>query len=185
VVAERTEKLRETVEELEAFSYSVAHDMRAPLRGMQGFARILLDDHAGQLGAEAHNYLERIASSVLRMDLLIQDVLNYTQMLRVDARLTGVDLDRLARDILATYPDWQPPKATIQIVGTLPMVLGHPALLTQCISNLLSKCGQVCRAHRRAPGTDLGGGRRRPGDWRFDGPRLLPEQRNRYRREGS
>jgi len=65
VVAERTEKLRETVEELEAFSYSVAHDMRAPLRGMQGFARILLDDHAGQLGAEAHNYLERIGSGGL------------------------------------------------------------------------------------------------------------------------
>ncbi len=138
LVAERTEKLRETVGELEGFSYSIAHDMRAPLRGMQGFARILLDEHAGQLDSHARGYLERIASSASRMDLLIQDVLNYTHVLRGDALLTAVDLDRLVRDIIATYADWQSPKAQIQVDGTLPVVIGHEGFLTLCISNLLS-----------------------------------------------
>ena len=138
LVAHRTEKLRETIGELEALSYSVAHDMRAPLRGMQGFARLLLDEHAGRLDAEARTYLERIASSALRMDALIRDVLDYTRVLRSEVQLTAVDLDRLARDIMATYPKWQPPSTAIEIEGQLPVVLGHEGLLTQCLTNLLS-----------------------------------------------
>jgi signal transduction histidine kinase len=131
LVAERTEKLRETVADLEGFSYSVAHDMRTPLRGMQGFAQILLDDHANRLAPEARGYLERIASSAVRMDMLIQDVLNYTRVMRSEALLTPMDLDRLVRDIIATYLDWHPPKAELQIDGKLPQVLGHEGLLTQ------------------------------------------------------
>lgn len=138
LVAERTEKLRETVADLEGFSYSVAHDMRAPLSGMQGFARILLDNHADKLDPVAHSYLERIASSAARMDLLIQDVLNYTRVMRSEAALSPVDLDKLVRDIIAIYPNWQSPKVRISIEGTLPRVLGHEGLLTQCVSNLLS-----------------------------------------------
>jgi signal transduction histidine kinase len=138
LVAERTEKLRETVADLEGFSYSVAHDMRAPLRGMQGFAQILLDEHADQLDATARSYLDWIASSAVRMDLLIQDVLNYTRVMRSEALLASVDLDKLIRDIIATYPKWQPPKAVIQIEGPLPSVLGHEGFLTQCVSNVLS-----------------------------------------------
>lgn len=138
VVAERTEKLRETVGELEGFSYSIAHDMRAPLRGMQGFARILLDEYSHKLEPEAQTLLEQIASSASRMDLLIQDVFNYTQVLQADACLVPVDMNRLVRDIMAIYPDWQPPKAEIQVEGILPFVLGHTGFLTQCISNLLS-----------------------------------------------
>jgi len=138
LVAERTEKLRETVADLEGFSYSVAHDMRTPLRGMQGFARILLDQHADKLDVDAHGYLKRIASSAARMDMLIQDVLNYTRVMRSEALLASVNLDKLVRDIIATYPNWQQPKAIVQIVGTLPWVLGHEGFLTQCISNVLS-----------------------------------------------
>lgn len=138
LVAERTEKLRETVGELKEFSYSVAHTMRAPLQGMQGFARILLEEHSGQLAPQARGYLERIASSASRMDLLIQDVLNYTRVLEDDTFLTPVNLHQLVSDIIATYPDWQPPKAEIQIEGTLPRVFGHEGFLSQCIANLLS-----------------------------------------------
>ncbi|MDB6170374.1 MAG: hypothetical protein JWM88_3238 [Verrucomicrobia bacterium] len=138
LVAERTEKLRETVADLEGFSYSVAHDMRAPLSGMQGFARILLDDHADKLDAVAHSYLERIASSAARMDMLIQDVLNYTHVMRSEAALAPVDLNKLVEDIVATYPNWQPPAARIDLEDTLPRVLGHEGFLTQCISNLVS-----------------------------------------------
>jgi len=138
LVAKRTETLRETVADLEGFSYSVAHDMRTPLRSMQGFARILLDSYADKLDADAQGYLGRIASSAARMDLLIQDVLNFTRVMRSDALLSPVDLDVLVRDIVATYPDWQAPNATIEIAGKLPRVLGHEGFLTQCVSNLLS-----------------------------------------------
>ena len=137
VVAERTARLRELVAELEAFSYSIAHDMRAPLRGMAGFAQILLNDHATQLDATAHDYLARIVRSAARMDLLIQGVLDYTRVSHSEAGLVPVDLDTLVRDLIATYPAWQPPHATIEIAGTLPIVQGHPGLLTQCISNLV------------------------------------------------
>src|SRR6185503_7173179 len=81
-VAERTAQLRETIGELEAFSYSISHDMRAPLRAMLGFAAILLEEHSTQLDAEGINYLEKIHAAAGRMDNLIQDVLTYTQVLR-------------------------------------------------------------------------------------------------------
>jgi signal transduction histidine kinase len=137
-VAERTVALRETVGELEAFSYSIAHDMRAPLRGMQGFANILMEDHGANLDAQGKDYLHRIIVSARRLDRLIQDVLNYSKIVKAQITIEPVDLDRLTRDIVETYPGWQSPQAEIQIQGTLPKVLGNEAFLTQCISNLLS-----------------------------------------------
>lgn len=146
IVAERTARLRETVQELESFSYSIAHDMRAPLRGMQGFAQILLDEHASALNTVGRDYLQRIAGAAGRMDALIRDVLNYTRVLRGEAPLAPVDLNELIGDMLATYPNLQPEKADVQIVGPLPRVLGHEALLTQCVSNLLGNAVKFVRA---------------------------------------
>lgn len=134
---ERTAELREMVQELEGFSYSIAHDMRAPLRAMQGFSHILREEHADQLDDEGMEYLRRIASAATRLDRLIQDVLSYTKVVRASAPMQPVDLDRLARDIIATYPDWQPPLADVSIEGTLPVVIGNEAFLTQCLSNLV------------------------------------------------
>lgn len=136
-VEERTARLRETVHELEAFSYSVAHDLRAPLRAMNSYAQLLRDDYAGCLDDTGRDYLRHISSSAERLDTLIQDVLNYTRIVRAPAELQPIDLDRLVRDIIHSYPDFQPPRAEIEIDGTLPRVLGHEGFLTQCISNLL------------------------------------------------
>ncbi|MDF3056155.1 MAG: hypothetical protein K0R17_370 [Rariglobus sp.] len=135
--SERTAELNEMVQELEAFSYSIAHDMRAPLRAMQGFSHILREEHASQLDAEGSEYLRRIDSAATRLDRLIQDVLSYTKILRAPAPMQPLDLDHLARDIIATYPDWQPPRADVFIEGTLPVVIGNEAFLTQCLSNLV------------------------------------------------
>src|SRR5439155_26519961 len=79
-----------------------------------------------------------ISTSAARLDHLIQDVLNYTRILRAQLTLTRIDLDKLLREIIQSYPDWQPPQADIQIEGTLPPVQGHEGFLTQCVSNLLS-----------------------------------------------
>lgn len=134
---ERTAELHETVQELEAFSYSIAHDMRAPLRAMQGYSEILREEHSSQLDAEATEYLRRIGSAANRLDRLIQDVLSYTKILRSPAPMQPLDLDRLTRDIIATYPGWHSPQADVMIEGTLPVVVGNEAFLTQCLSNLI------------------------------------------------
>jgi PAS domain S-box-containing protein len=136
-VEERTARLRETVQELEAFSYSVAHDLRAPLRAMQGFADILVSEHGPQLGADVQRFLDRIARAAGRMDNLIQDVLNYSRIVRADLPLEPVDMGQLLHGIVDTYPMLAAEKAEIVIKGEFPVVLGNEAMLTQVFSNLL------------------------------------------------
>jgi PAS domain S-box-containing protein len=136
-VNERTARLQETIGDLEAFSYSIAHDMRAPLRAMQGFATILSED-SKQLGVEARECIRRIISAADRMDKLIQDVLDYSRVVRADLPLKAVDVERLLRGIVESYPQFQLPHGEIVIEGIFPRVLANEAALTQCISNLLS-----------------------------------------------
>jgi PAS domain S-box-containing protein len=146
LVAERTATLRETVGELQAFSYSVSHDMRSPLRSMQGFAQFLLDDYGAKLDEQGINYLRQIMRSAVRLDRLIQDVLSYSSVLHAPDVMEAVDLDRLIRDLIETYPNGH--KAEIQIQGRLPKVLGNEAFLTQCFSNLLGNAAKFV-----SPGT--------------------------------
>src|SRR5581483_8597667 len=115
VVAERTGQLRETIGELEGFSYSVSHDMRAPLRAMQSFASYLVKEYSSKLDEQGVNYLQQIMRSAVRLDRLIQDVLSYTRILHIPLPMGPVDLDRLVRDIIETYPNEQVVKPEIQI----------------------------------------------------------------------
>ena len=138
-VNERTSQLSQTVTELEAFSYSISHDLRAPLRAIQGFSQILIGevDGHGNLRPEAREYLKRITNAAARMDRLIQDVLNYSQVARSELTMGRVEMNPLVHEIIDSYPMLQPPAAKIEFVGTLPAVTGNEALLTQCVSNLL------------------------------------------------
>jgi PAS domain S-box-containing protein len=138
VITERTGKLRETIGELEGFSYSVSHDMRAPLRAMQSFAQFLVDDYSSKLDEQGINYLQQIMRSAVRLDRLIQDVLSYTRILHTHLPIEPVDLDRLVRDLIESFPNGQAIKPKILIEGSLPKVMGSEALLAQCVSNLLS-----------------------------------------------
>jgi signal transduction histidine kinase len=140
VVVERTASLRERVGELQAFSYSVSHDMRAPLRAMQGFAQCLLDDYSGKLDERGVSHLQKIMRSAIRLDHLIQDVLSYSKVLHAKGVMGLVDLDGLMRDIIATYPNGN--KTEFHIQGRLPKVLGNEAFLTQCFSNLLGNASK-------------------------------------------
>jgi PAS domain S-box-containing protein len=137
LVQQRTASLQETVGQLEAFSYSVSHDMRAPLRAMQGYAKALLEDYSDSLDAQARHYLDRIFRAANRLDLLIQDVLAYSRVAKGDIELHRVDLERLIDDIIATHPELQAPQARVTVHKPLHSVLGHEAYLTQCVSNLL------------------------------------------------
>jgi signal transduction histidine kinase len=137
IVQQRTAKLRETVGELESFSYSIAHDMRAPLRSLQGFSDILMKDHGPKLEAEPQRYLNLIAASARRMDNLIRDVLNYSRVVREELPMQTVDAGRLLRGIVDTYPMFAADKADVELQGPFPAVLGNEAMLMQIFSNLM------------------------------------------------
>jgi len=136
-VGARTEQLRSTVSELEAFCYSLSHDMRAPLRAIQSYSELILESDAQKLGAASTDYLKNVIKSAVRVDRLIQDVLAYTRLSRQEIVLEPVDVERLIQDIIQERPELQKPKAEIGIEGPLPPIMGHGASLTQCISNLL------------------------------------------------
>jgi PAS domain S-box-containing protein len=135
-VAERTARLRETVHELQTLSYSIAHDMRGPLRAMGAFAEILLEESSA-LSPEGQDYCARITKGAARLDGLIQDALNYTKTVLQELPLEPVDLGSLLRGLVDTYPNLHPENAQIEIASDLPTVLGNEALLVQCFANLL------------------------------------------------
>jgi two-component system sensor histidine kinase/response regulator len=136
-LASKNHELVETIEELERYSYSISHDMRAPLRAMQGFSEVLLEECEKELAPEHQRYLRKIVSGATRLDQLIQDVLSYSLISRSLFKLHPIDLDQLVRDIIEQYPGFQLPDADVQIEGKLPSVLANDATLTQCISNLI------------------------------------------------
>lgn len=135
-VAERTATLRETIAELEALSYSISHDMRAPLRAMQGFSQAVLEDCRSRMDLEGVFYLERISKAAQRLDSLIQDILLFTKVSREKLELKPVFLEPLIRETIRTYHPDQESCVTIQ--GSMPVVLGHEAFLSQILSNLLT-----------------------------------------------
>ncbi len=136
-VAERTAKLQEMVGELKHFSYTITHDMRAPLRAMQGLGAILLEECADCLHPERGDFIRRIVGSASRMDSLITDALNYSKVVRQELELGPVNAGALLRGMVESYPQFQRPRADICIEGDIPLVLANEAGLTQCFSNLL------------------------------------------------
>lgn len=129
--------MKEARQELEAFSYSIAHDMRAPLRAMQSFARILQQDFGAQLNSESADCVRRIVSASERLDQLIRDALAYSQLSQVQLPLAPVNLSELLREILESYPEFQEPPTAVSVLSALPTVLGNAAALTQCLANLI------------------------------------------------
>lgn len=137
-VAERTAQLKETIDELEAFSYSVSHDMRSPLRAIHGYAQSLLDHDAAALRPEAVGHLERIQRASVRLDLLVRDVLAYTKVAKGDIQLKSIALEGLIEDILDQHPGLDTMRSCMTVEHPLLPVMGHEAYLSQCLTNLLS-----------------------------------------------
>ena len=133
----RSAELQDTVQELERYSYSISHDMRAPLRAMKGYSDVLLEEAASNLSEEHQGFLQKISSASQRLDRLIEDVLSYSVLSRSKFKLKPIDADALIREIIEQYPGFQKPQVDIHIEGTLPVVWANEATLTQCISNLL------------------------------------------------
>ena len=107
-VEERTAQLTEANRDLEAFSYSVSHDLRAPLRHIGGYARLLAEDSAGTQGAEGRAYLDRILRSVMRLDELISDLLELSKVGRLEMQRKAVNLSYVANEIAEEFEHAEP-----------------------------------------------------------------------------
>jgi signal transduction histidine kinase len=138
-VAERTTELGEANDELEAFAYSVAHDLRAPLRAMTGFSEALIEDYAAELGDEGADYAHRIADAASVMDHLIEDLLAYGRLARAEIHVEPVSLRQALDEALSQQQgaiDTSQAKLTVD--KAFPDVEGDYRMLVQVISNLIS-----------------------------------------------
>ncbi|MHC5040222.1 MAG: PAS domain-containing sensor histidine kinase, partial [Planctomycetota bacterium] len=125
-VAERTRELRDSNAELEAFAYSVSHDLRAPLRAMQGFSQALLEDYAKQFDETGRDYAERIVQGSERMEQLIHDLLTYSRITRAEIELEPIDLPLLAREVIGQMRgEIQKGGGEVQLDCSLALVRGH------------------------------------------------------------
>jgi len=136
---EAARQLAETNAELESFAYSVSHDLRAPLRAMQGFANALLEDYGDRLDDTGRDYAGRIVAAAQRMDALIDDLLTYSRMSRADVPLRPVSVDEAVAEALVTLEaEIEKRGADITVESPLPEVLAHHGMLVQVVVNLLT-----------------------------------------------
>jgi light-regulated signal transduction histidine kinase (bacteriophytochrome) len=137
-VAERTAELEASARELDAFAYSVSHDLRAPLRALHGFSQAILDDYGSLLDDVGRNYLDRLQVNVKRMGQMIDDLLNLSRATRVDLNRESVDLSGLAREILADLSAADPDRVVKSVVADDLVAPGDRALLRMVLQNLLA-----------------------------------------------
>jgi signal transduction histidine kinase len=144
-VAERTAQLEAANKELEAFSYSVSHDLRAPLRAVDGFSRILLEEHASQLSEEGQGFLRRVRDNAVNMGQLIDDLLTFSRLSRQPLKKQNVVTADLARQVLDELKQEQNGRHVDASVADLPQCEGDPKLLKQVFVNLLSNAFKYTR----------------------------------------
>lgn len=135
----RTQQLADANAELEHFAYSVAHDLRAPLRGLQGLAQALSEDYAEVVDADGQEYLHHMTTAAEQMDVLIQDLLDYSRLSRVELTMQPVQLAVVLREAHAQLAsDFDRRGAKLHLLTELPLVCAHAPTLVQVVSNLLS-----------------------------------------------
>ena len=149
-VAERTAQLKAANQELESLSYSVSHDLRAPLRHVQGYAEMLGEDAASTLSPEARRYLEVIAGAGREMGELIDDLISFLRMNRAEMHETRVDLDALAQDGIRELEMATPGRRIEWQVASLPVVQGDPSMIKQVFADLLGNAVKYTRPREAA-----------------------------------
>lgn len=142
--------LEEAVQELEAFSYSVSHDLRAPLRAMDGFSRILAEEHGANLSSEAQRYLRLVRDNAQQMGHLVDDLLAFSRLSRQPLTREWVDPARVARQALAERRDELEGRRLKISIGELPACWADPALLKQVVANLLGNALKFTRGREAA-----------------------------------
>jgi signal transduction histidine kinase len=144
-VQDRTRKLEEANKELEAFSYSVSHDLRAPLRAVDGFSRILLEDYAGKLDADGQRVLDVIRSNTQNMGRLIDDLLAFSRLGRKQIEASPINMSDLADDVFQQLKSGLTDQKVQFKLAPLPSATGDPALIRQVFVNLLSNAAKYSK----------------------------------------
>ncbi|HJQ15356.1 MAG TPA: PAS domain S-box protein [Anaerolineales bacterium] len=135
---QRAAQLEAANKELEAFSYSVSHDLRAPLRSIDGFSQVVLEDYGDQLPADARSHLERVRASAQRMAVLIDDLLNLSRVTRTALQPKFINLSKIAEEIVESLQESQPERQLTFSVTPDLMVEADPHLMHIVLENLLS-----------------------------------------------
>jgi signal transduction histidine kinase len=144
-VVEATAELRAANQELEAFSYSVAHDLRAPLRSIDGFSQALLDDYAGKLGGDGEGYLTHVRESARQMSHLIDDLLQLSRVTRGELHRGSVDFSRAAQGIVARLQQMEPDRRVEIVIQDGLVATGDATLMGAVLENLLGNAWKFTR----------------------------------------
>jgi PAS domain S-box-containing protein len=138
-VQERTARMRDALRELETFTYSVAHDLRAPLRAMNQMSEILIEEFAPMLGNEGQAFARRIAQAAERMDHLTRDLLEYSRLARADVIIGPLDVRSVVEEVVASLEtDIRHARARVELDFGGEVVRGNRFLLTQALTNLVA-----------------------------------------------
>ena len=149
-VIARTAQLTAAIKELESFSYSVSHDLRAPLRGINGFSQVLLEEYAVKLDAKGQDYLQRVRSASQRMEQLIDDLLTLARVTRTELRRTRVDLSKMVEEILVESVANQPERQVEIVVSQGIIVDADSNLIRIVLENLLRNAWKFTSKHPAA-----------------------------------
>ncbi|MFZ2163276.1 MAG: ATP-binding protein [Sideroxyarcus sp.] len=144
-VLARTAELEAANDELESFSYSVSHDLRAPLRAIEGFSHILLDEHADKLDDEGKRLLNVVRDNTDRMGILIDDILKFSRSGRVEINFSEINMEKLTHEV---FEELQPSVASAGLqleIEHLPPARGDHAMMRQVIVNLLTNAIKFTR----------------------------------------
>jgi len=143
-------ELEEANKELEAFSYSVSHDLRAPLRSIDGFSQVLLEDYADKLDDQGKDYLRRIRAASQRMSQLINDLLTLSRVTRAEIHFEEVDLTTMVENIVAELKERQPNRDVKFIIAPNVKAYGDSHLLRIVLENLFNNAWKFTSKHKSA-----------------------------------
>ncbi|MGI5835608.1 MAG: PAS domain S-box protein [Chloroflexota bacterium] len=149
-LTQRAKELDTINKELESFSYSVSHDLRAPLRGIDGFSQALLDEYGDRLDDKGQHYLKRVRAATQRMACLIDDMLTLSRVTRHELMRKEVDLSALAADAAADLMKAEPERCVEFVIEPNVIAFGDPRLLTAVLENLIGNAWKFTSKHPRA-----------------------------------
>ncbi|OHD67629.1 MAG: hypothetical protein A2W19_11470 [Spirochaetes bacterium RBG_16_49_21] len=155
-VRDRTAQLEAANRELEAFSYSVSHDLRAPLRAIDGFSKVLMDKYSVQLDNDAQRYLDIIRSNTQQMGRLIDDLLSFSRIGKQEMRLSRINMERLAREAFEQIQSQHPDRLIDFKVESPPPASGDTNMIKIALTNLLSNAVKFT-GPRNEPIIEFGG----------------------------
>jgi signal transduction histidine kinase len=142
-VADRTASLKQIIAELQTFSYTIAHDLRAPIRSLKGYCEVLIEDYTDHLPADAIAIISRLRNSSVQMDALTRDLLEFSKVSRQNLNVGVLDLSQVVTDAIEL--SGARVKACVTVQHPLHPVLANRTLVGQCVSNLLQNAIKFCR----------------------------------------